>query len=201
MMNSSLSSVLAAAVLSMSVVFAGCSSTPTKEQDAAPVVDAQQSKPADSGLKQPAQQKPPIDVAAQPVKPAQVEASPITDLSAALKDPNNILSKRIIYFDYDSNLVKEEYRPLVAAHAKYVATNGKARIIIQGNTDERGGSEYNLALGQRRADAVKQMMAVLGADAGRVESVSFGKEKPRAQGMTEEAYAQNRRAEIVYQGE
>jgi peptidoglycan-associated lipoprotein len=201
MMNSSLSSVLAVAVLSMSVVFSGCSSTPTKEQDAAPVVDAQQSKPADSGLKQPAQQKPPIDVAAQPVKPAQVEASPITDLSAALKDPNNILSKRIIYFDYDSNLVKEEYRPLVAAHAKYVATNGKARIIIQGNTDERGGSEYNLALGQRRADAVKQMMAVLGADAGRVESVSFGKEKPRAQGMTEEAYAQNRRAEIVYQGE
>ena len=201
MMNSSLSSVLAAAVLSMSVVFAGCSSTPTKEQDAAPVVDAQQSKPADPGLKQPAQQKPPINVAAQPVKPAQVEASPITDMSAALKDPNNILSKRIIYFDYDSNLVKEEYRPLVAAHAKYVATNGKARIIIQGNTDERGGSEYNLALGQRRADAVKQMMAVLGADAGRVESVSFGKEKPRAQGMTEEAYAQNRRAEIVYQGE
>ena len=89
MMNSSLSSVLAVAVLSMSVVFSGCSSTPTKEQDAAPVVDAQQSKPADSGLKQPAQQKPPIDVAAQPVKPAQVEASPITDLSAALKDPNN----------------------------------------------------------------------------------------------------------------
>jgi peptidoglycan-associated lipoprotein len=122
-------------------------------------------------------------------------------MSAALKDPNNILSKRIIYFDYDSNLVKEEYRPLVAAHAKYVASNGKARIIIQGNTDERGGREYNLALGQRRADAVKQMMTVLGAEAGRVESVSFGKEKPRAQGTTEEAYAQNRRAEIVYQGE
>jgi peptidoglycan-associated lipoprotein len=74
-------------------------------------------------------------------------------------------------------------------------------MIIQGNTDERGSREYNLALGQRRADSVKQMMTVLGAEAPRVESVSFGEEKPRAQGTTEAAFAENRRADIVYQGE
>ena len=118
---------------------------------------------------------------------------------AALKDPNNILSKRIIYFDYDSNLVKEEFRPLVAAHAKYISQDPRAKMIIQGNTDERGSREYNLALGQRRADAVKQMMTVLGAEGARVESVSFGEEKPRAQGSNEAAYAENRRAEIIYQ--
>ena len=90
-------------------------------------------------------------------------------------------------------------RPLVAAHAKYMSGDPKAKMIIQGNTDERGGREYNLALGQRRADAVKQMMSVLGAEGGRVETVSFGMEKPRVEGRTEEAFAQNRRAEIVYQ--
>lgn len=191
-------SLFLAALLSASVLLSGCSSTgPTKEQDGAPVVDAQQTKP--QPVLQPQVQKP-VAVIEQPIRAGKVDATPVTG-PAALRDPNNILSKRIIYFDYDSNLVKEEYRPLVAAHAKYIAANRSARLIIQGNTDERGGREYNLALGQRRSDAVKQMMAVLGAEGTRVESVSFGKEKPRAQGTTEEAYAQNRRAELVYQGE
>jgi len=122
-------------------------------------------------------------------------------LGSELKDPKNILSKRSIFFDYDSNLVKEEYRPLVAAHARYLTQNRNAKMIIQGNTDERGSREYNLALGQRRSDAVKQMMTVLGVEAPRVETVSFGEEKPRAQGSTEVAYSENRRADIVYQGE
>lgn len=183
--------------LTLVVVLAACSSTPTKEQDAAPVVDGTQSTQPPAVL-QPTKQ-PPIAVTPQPVKPAQIE--PPTQLTgpAALKDPKNILSKRIIYFDYDSNLVKEEFRPLVAAHAKYIAQDAKAKMIIQGNTDERGGREYNLALGQRRADAVKQMMSVLGAEASRVETVSFGKEKPRVEGRTEAAFTENRRAEIVYQ--
>lgn len=114
---------------------------------------------------------------------------------------SGILKQRSVFFDYDSNLVKEEFRPLVAAHAQYLVRNKNAKMIIQGNTDERGSREYNLALGQRRADAVKQMMTVLGADGQRVESVSFGEEKPRAQGATEAAFAENRRADIVYQGE
>lgn len=175
------------------VTMAACSSTPTKEQEAAPVVDGVQ-RP----IPKPTAQTP-VQVVETPVKTAVIEKPTQLTGPASLKDPNNILSKRIIYFDYDSNLVKEEYRPLVAAHAKYLAGDPKAKMIIQGNTDERGGREYNLALGQRRADAVKQMMSVLGAEGARVETVSFGMEKPRVEGRTEEAFAQNRRAEIVYQ--
>lgn len=180
--------------LAIALTLTACSSTPTKEQDAAPVTDGR------AVTQQPAG-KAPIAVTPQPIKSAQIDAGRELAGRAALKDPNNILSKRIIYFDYDSNLVKEEFRPLVAAHAKYLAGDRTARMIIQGNTDERGGSEYNLALGQRRADAVKQMMSVLGAEGARIESVSFGKEKPRVEGRTEAAFAQNRRVEIVYQGE
>jgi peptidoglycan-associated lipoprotein len=177
----------------VSVMMAACSSTPTKEQAPAPVVDSVQ-RPLP---KQPATQAP-IAVTPQPVTTAVI--APPTQLTgpASLKDPNNILSKRVIYFDYDSNLVKEEFRPLVAAHAKYMSQDPKAKMIIQGNTDERGGREYNLALGQRRADAVKQMMSVLGAEGARVETVSFGMEKPRVEGRTEAAFTENRRAEIVY---
>jgi len=91
-----------------------------------------------------------------------------------------------------------ELDPLVAAHARYLTQNKNAKMIIQGNTDERGSREYNLALGQRRADAVKQMMTVLGAEGSRVETVSFGEEKPRAQGHDEAAWAENRRADIRY---
>ncbi|HTD89766.1 MAG TPA: peptidoglycan-associated lipoprotein Pal [Burkholderiales bacterium] len=177
--------------LLIAVLMAACSSTPTKEQSGAKVEDRTPGT----------QPKPPAVVDAQPVTPAQVDPGTALAGDAALKDPNNILSKRIIYFDFDSNQVKEEFRPLVTAHAKYVSQNSKAKMIIQGNTDERGSREYNLALGQRRADAVKQMMSVLGAEGARVESVSFGEEKPRVQGSSESAYAENRRAEIVYQGE
>ena len=182
------------AVVVLSMTMAACSSTPTREQEPAPVVDSVE-RPLP---KQPATQAP-IAVTQQPVTSAKIE--PPTQLTgpASLKDPKNILSKRIIYFDYDSNLVKEEFRPLVAAHAKYLSQDAKAKMIIQGNTDERGGREYNLALGQRRADAVKQMMSVLGAEGPRVETVSFGMEKPRVEGRTEAAFSENRRVEIVYQ--
>ena len=175
----------------VAVLLAGCSSSgPVKEQEPAPVADAELSKPMAS--------KPPIQVVQTPITAATIPATPVSSDANPTKNPNNILSKRVIYFDYDSNIVKEEFRPLVAAHAKYVSTTGSAKMIVQGNTDERGGREYNLALGQRRADAVRQMMTVLGAEGARVESVSFGKEKPAAQGTTEEAFAKNRRAEIVY---
>jgi peptidoglycan-associated lipoprotein len=118
-----------------------------------------------------------------------------------LKDPNNILSKRTIYFDFDSFVVKDEFRPLVEAHAKYLAANKSAHVTLQGNADERGSREYNIALGQKRADAVKQLMVLLGASDAQIETVSFGKEKPKALGHDEAAWAQNRRVDIVYAGE
>ena len=119
-----------------------------------------------------------------------------------LTDPSNILSKRSVFFDYDSNAVKDEFRPVVQAHSKFMTGDKRdAKIRIEGNCDERGSREYNLALGQRRAEAVKKVMTVLGVQDGRIETVSFGEEKPQSQGHDEGAYAQNRRADIKYSGE
>ena len=120
--------------------------------------------------------------------------------STALKDPKSILSKRSIFFDYDSNLVKDEYKPVVTAHARYLQQNGGTKMRIEGNADERGSREYNLALGQRRADAVKQMMQILGVKADQIETVSFGEEKPRCSEAAESCWSQNRRGDIFYPG-
>ena len=126
--------------------------------------------------------------------------SPITTGSTdPLNDPKGILAKRSIYFDFDSYIVKDEFKPVVEAHAKYLAANKGRKIVIQGNTDERGGREYNLALGQKRAEAVRKSLSVLGVTESQMEAVSFGKEKPKAQGSDEAAWAENRRADIVYQ--
>jgi peptidoglycan-associated lipoprotein len=174
-------------------LFAACSSTPPgPEQKGAVVEDRDKPNVVD--------QKP--IVAAKPDKPAVTK--PLTPGSIAsdpLKDPANILSKRSVYFEYDSTMVKDEYKPIVSAHARYLSQDKGRRAIVQGNTDERGSREYNLALGQRRADAVKQMMQLLGATAEQVETVSFGEEKPKATGSDEKAFSENRRADIVYQGE
>jgi peptidoglycan-associated lipoprotein len=118
-----------------------------------------------------------------------------------LRDPANILSKRSVLFDYDSYVVKPEYRDLVQAHAQYLLKNPQANLIVQGNTDDRGSTEYNLALGQKRADSVGKLLKVLGVHDKQVETVSFGKEKPRASGQDDNARAQNRRADFVYKGE
>jgi len=118
-----------------------------------------------------------------------------------LKDPKNILFKRIIYFDYDSYVVKDEYRVQIDAHAKYLQTNKPVRVTLQGHTDERGSREYNIALGQKRSDAVKKQMQLLGATDIQIETVSFGKEKPKNDGHDEAAWAENRRVEIIYVGE
>ena len=112
-----------------------------------------------------------------------------------------ILAKRSVYFDFDSNAVKDEYRGLIQAHARYMGDHRDTHIRIEGNCDERGSREYNLALGQRRAEAVKKIMTVLGVSDGRIETVSYGEEKPVAQGHDEAAWAQNRRADIKYAGE
>jgi peptidoglycan-associated lipoprotein len=114
------------------------------------------------------------------------------------KDPASPLSKRSIFFDYDSFVVKDEYRPVLEAHAGYLLSKRDARVILQGNADERGSREYNLALGQKRADAVRKALSVLGVGEAQMEAVSFGEEKPRNEADTEEAYAENRRVDVVY---
>jgi len=106
-----------------------------------------------------------------------------------------------VFFDFDSYTVKDDYKPLIDAHGKYLQANRSAKMTIQGNCDERGSREYNIALGQRRADAVKRMMLLDGATDQQIETVSFGKEKPRNPGHDEGAWAENRRDDFVYAGE
>ena len=172
-------------------VLAACTSTPTKEQDGASVEDRGAPVPADPAAGKP---KPDPGATTKPLVDKPLAANP-------LKDPANILSKRSVFFDYDSNLIKDEFKPVVTAHARYLQQNPPAKMRVEGNADERGSREYNLALGQRRADAVKQMLQLLGARADQVESVSFGEEKPRCTDATEACWSQNRRGDIVYQGE
>jgi peptidoglycan-associated lipoprotein len=119
-----------------------------------------------------------------------------------IMDPFNpqspLAQKRSVYFDFDSYTVPDQYRKLVEMHARYLAAHPDQKVRIEGNTDARGGAEYNLALGQRRSEAVASMMTLLGVNSNQVEAISFGKEKPKALGNTEADYAENRRADIVY---
>ena len=105
---------------------------------------------------------------------------------------------RIVYFDYDSYVIKSEFQSLIEAHSRFIKAAPGRKVMIEGHTDDRGGREYNLALGQKRAEAVRRSLGLLGVPDSQVEAVSFGKEKPAAQGTTEDARAQNRRAELSY---
>lgn len=118
-----------------------------------------------------------------------------------LKDPNNILAKRSVYFAFDKSAVDDQYRALIQAHAAYLQSHPNVKVTLEGNTDERGGAEYNLALGQKRAEAVRKMMELSGASAKQMEAISFGKEKPKAAEHNEAAWAENRRADVHYKGE
>jgi peptidoglycan-associated lipoprotein len=105
---------------------------------------------------------------------------------------------RVIYFDYDSFSIRSEFQSVIDAHARFLNTNKTRKIAIEGHTDERGGREYNIALGQKRAEAVRRALALLGVTEGQIEAVSLGKEKPASMAGTEDAFAKNRRAEISY---
>jgi|SRR5580765_751767 len=127
---------------------------------------------------------------------AESRVTPV-DLTKGANDANG-LAGRTVYFDFDSYVVKDEFRPLIDRFAKSLAADRKKKLQVEGHTDERGGREYNLALGQKRAEAVAKSLALLGAADAQVEAVSFGKERPAAQGSDEAAWAKNRRAELNY---
>jgi peptidoglycan-associated lipoprotein len=116
-----------------------------------------------------------------------------------LNDPKGVLANRSVYFDFDSYAVRDDGKPVVENHSGYLTKHKERKVLIQGNTDERGGTEYNLALGQKRAEAVRKSMGALGVSDSQIEAVSLGKEKPKAEGHNEAAWAENRRADIVYQ--
>ena len=162
----------------LSALLAACSTTPLPEDGGAPVESRSGSS---TGV--------------TPVTAGGLDAS---GLPRELTDPKSKLSQRSIYFDLDKYEVKDEYKDLVAAHAKYLTANKGFKVLVQGNTDERGSREYNLSLGQKRAEAVKRSLALLGVKDDQIESVSLGEEKPKNPGHDETAWAENRRADILY---
>ncbi len=133
--------------------------------------------------------------AARDAANSQTRVAPVDAGGGAMAGMGNI--PRVVYFDYDSYVVKDEFRPVVEANAKVLSTNPARRMAVQGHTDDRGGSEYNLALGQRRAEAVVKSLTLMGAKPAQLEATSFGKERPAVQGENEEAWAKNRRAELM----
>lgn len=167
-----------AVILSSALLFAGCSSVKLNDK---PPVEDRSGTAANNG--------------ADARTVSTVDANSSTD---PLNDPKGILVKRSIYFDLDSYVIKDEFKPVLEAHARYLNANKSRKIVIQGNTDERGGREYNLALGQKRAEAVRKALSLLGVSDSQMEAVSFGKEKPKALGHDDAAWAENRRADIVY---
>jgi peptidoglycan-associated lipoprotein len=175
--------ILCAAVVSL---LAACSSEPIKpEEKAAPAPTAPATTQSGATTS---------STTTAPVTATAVQTNP-------LKDPNNILSKRSVYFGYDQFSVDSKYNPLIEAHAAYLKSHPDAHVTLEGNTDNRGGSEYNLALGQKRAEAVRKLLQLSGAPANQMEAISYGEERPKVAGDTEAAWAENRRTDLHYKGD
>lgn len=150
-------------------------------------------------------QSKPIEQPKEEVKaPVEVKKDPVVDNRGVATEKTNTYdlakdeAKRSVYFDFDSYAVKDQYAGLIAEHAKNLSAGKGKNVLIQGNADERGGREYNLALGQKRAEAVRKSLTLQGAADSQIEAVSLGKEKPVALGHDEESWAKNRRADITY---
>jgi len=175
----------AALLMTIGLLLAACSSPPVTPTPSAPT-----SAPASTSG--PATAAPSAAATSRPTPPA-VESLP------AYLDPKSSLStERSVYFAFDDYSIDSKYFALIERHGKFLASNPSVAIRIEGDTDERGGSEYNLALGQRRAEAVLRALRLYGVSAGQLEATSWGKTKPRALGHDETAWAQNRRADLQY---
>lgn len=171
--------------LATAVGLAGCSSTPKKETSAPASTGSSSTSTAPS---------PSVDVSsnsAKPVRPAEIDPRN--------PPPDSILAKKVVYFDFDSAVVREEFTRVLEAHANYLADHPGQKIALEGHCDERGTREYNLGLGERRAQAVQQFMTLMGSKANQIRTISYGEERPASLGQGENAWNLNRRVEIVYQ--
>ena len=134
--------------------------------------------------------------------PSPVTTSPFDPMSPkSIADSRSPLSKRDVFFDYDSYVIRADAQSLITTHARFMVANPAMKMLVQGHADERGSREYNLALGQKRAEAVKKSLALLGVSEGQVEAVSLGEEKPACSEPSEDCWAQNRRGHVLYSGE
>ena len=161
----------------------GCASQPAEE-----------AKPGDSA--QPSAGLPVAPPTAATSRPSTVQSVPLKEASLS-----SILAKRSVFYEYDRSEIKDEYRPILQAHGKYLAENRGKKMLVQGNCDERGSREYNIALGQRRAEGVKRTLLLMGAADAQIEAVSLGEEKPRCTDHNESCWSQNRRGDMLYSGE
>ena len=166
--------------LALALIY-GCASAPTAE-----------TKPAEPQASPATPPASPPSSTVQPIQPSTVQGE-------SLKE--GTLAKRSVYYDLDKYDIKAEYRPLLQAHGKYLAEHRNAKMLVQGNCDERGSREYNIALGQRRSEGVKRMLVLMGASDSQVEPVSLGEEKPRCNEHAEGCWSQNRRSDMLYGGE
>ena len=172
------------ATLFIAATLAACSSTPLT------------TPPVSDGAVVPVTPSIPATV---PTEPPPAQSTVKSVVLHPLDDPKSTLAKRSVFFEYDSYEIAPAGRALIEEHSKFLTAHASASVRLEGNADERGGREYNLALGQKRADAVRQAMKLLGVTEKQMESVSFGKEKPLANGHDEEAWAKNRRVDVNYQ--
>ena len=170
--------------IAAAVALAACSSTPIASSPSgpAPVVTATATPVSQSGA---------------PLASSSAQATPLSGLGGAGLDAD-VLRSNSVFFAYDDSNFRAQDKPVVELQARYLNQHAQAKVLVAGNTDERGGSEYNLALGQRRAQSVKSALELLGVKDAQVEAVSYGKEKPKAPGHDEAAFAQNRRADFIY---
>ncbi len=161
------------------LVLSGCETTPTKDEAAEVPVEEADTAEADAA-----------------------EARGIESASGfrghPLDDPDSPLSKQVVYFDFDSAEILSDHRPIIEAHAAYMSDNPRSAVTLEGHTDERGSREYNLGLGERRADSVRRMLVLLGAQGDQLRTISYGEENPAADGHDESAWKFNRRVVIVY---
>lgn len=173
------------------VLIVSCTTTPKVAEKSAPVEE----------------RAAPVASSPSAATPAPADSSGVEVLAAPdkggfkgdpLNDPASLLSKRVVFFEFDSSEIKDDARPVIEAHAAYLAERPKMSITLEGHADERGSREYNLALGERRAKAVQQIMQIKGVSSRQLNVVSFGEERPIALGHDESDWAQNRRVELVY---
>jgi peptidoglycan-associated lipoprotein len=175
-----------ACLFAVAGVLAACSSTPVTPTGPTATPEVRST---------PSSATPTQSAAPRPAPAPVVTAAP---LPAYLDPKNPISTERSVYFDFDEFAIKPEYTGLIERQGKYLASNPSVAIKIEGNTDERGGSEYNLALGQKRAEAVLRALQIYGVKASQMEAVSWGEERPKSAGHDEAAWAQNRRADLQY---
>jgi peptidoglycan-associated lipoprotein len=169
-------------LLAAALLFAGCTSTQMKpEGEAAPVVES--------------------DAAARAAAEGAETSGAMQGAGwsgSPLEDPQSPLYTKVVYFDFDRSEIRADYRDVVIAHGQYLAANPTATVTLEGHCDERGSREYNIGLGERRANAVMQLLTAQGVATSQITTVSYGEERPAAMGSDENAWAQNRRAVLVY---